>query len=224
MPDYKFTNNATTTLSGALTSGATSLTVASAATFPAAGDFTIIIDSEIMLVTGVAGTTFTVTRAQEGTSAAAHASGATVTHILTAAALTAFRDVGELTVISFIPRVLPPYSSTQTIAVLPLDPTADVHIEAFDIVSHVTGTNDASNKWDFQFNTTGTAGSTVRTIGTASTNGNAAAFTGGRIIVNTDVDSGGGTERWLHVVATKTGTPGNLDWFMATATVRPIAA
>lgn len=91
MPSYRFTNNAVSTLSGALASGATSLTVASASAFPAAGDFTIIVDSEIMLVTGVTGTTFTVVRAQEGTSAASHDSGATVSHVLTADALNEFQ-------------------------------------------------------------------------------------------------------------------------------------
>jgi hypothetical protein len=62
--------------------------VVSFASFPSQTNYTIIIDSEIMLVTAGAGTaTWTVTRAQEGTSAAAHAIGATVTHVLTAASL-----------------------------------------------------------------------------------------------------------------------------------------
>lgn len=86
---YQFTNNAQTTLAADLTAGATSLSVASASGFPASGDFTIVVGSEIMLVTGVAGTVFTVSRAQEGTSAAAHSSGATVQHVVTAAFLNA---------------------------------------------------------------------------------------------------------------------------------------
>lgn len=88
MGAYRFTNNAESTLSGALTAGNTALTVASAAAFPTAGNFTIVVDSEIMLVTGVAGATFTIVRAQEGTSAAAHVSGAIVRHVVTADALT----------------------------------------------------------------------------------------------------------------------------------------
>lgn len=84
---YRFTNNASTTITGAIGAGDTSIVVASAAGFPTAGDFTIIIDSEILLVTGVAGTTWTVARGAEGTSAAAHSASAAVTHILTAAPL-----------------------------------------------------------------------------------------------------------------------------------------
>lgn len=87
MGAYRFTNNAESTLSGAITAGATSLTVASASAFPTAGNFTIVVDAEIMLVTGVAGATFTVVRGQEGTSAATHALGAIVRHVVTADAL-----------------------------------------------------------------------------------------------------------------------------------------
>lgn len=87
MSNYRYANNPQTTLSGAVTAGATSITVASAAGFPARGQFPIIVDAEIMLVTGVSGTTWTVTRAAEGTSAAAHASGTAVTNVLTAASL-----------------------------------------------------------------------------------------------------------------------------------------
>lgn len=87
----QFANNASTTLSGTINNSVTSLTVASASGFPSSGNFRIIIDSEIMLVTAVSGTTFTITRAQEGTTAASHTSGATITHILTSGALTQFR-------------------------------------------------------------------------------------------------------------------------------------
>ena len=80
-------NNAQSSLNGAITSGATSLVVNSAANFPTSGNFRITIDSEILLVTAVSGTTFTVTRGVEGTTAAGHSNGATVTHILTAASL-----------------------------------------------------------------------------------------------------------------------------------------
>jgi hypothetical protein len=84
----QFANAAQSTLAGAISNVATTLTVASAAAFPTTGTFRIIVDSEIMLVTGVAGAVFTVTRGAEGTAAAAHASGATVTGIITAGALT----------------------------------------------------------------------------------------------------------------------------------------
>lgn len=63
------------------------LTVNDASEFPATGNFRILIDSEILLVTAVSGNDFTATRAQEGTSIAAHLAAAAVTGVLTAAAV-----------------------------------------------------------------------------------------------------------------------------------------
>lgn len=73
-----------TTLTGGITAAATSLTVASASGFPTA-PFTIIVDAdtaseEVMEVTNVASTTFTVTRGVDGTSGVTHDIGATVQH------------------------------------------------------------------------------------------------------------------------------------------------
>jgi hypothetical protein len=93
MPDEQFSNNASTTLNGAITNTATSITVASATGFPTVAQYRILIDEEILLVTGGAGTTtWTVTRGVEGSPAAAHSSGAVVTHILTAASLKSVPD------------------------------------------------------------------------------------------------------------------------------------
>jgi hypothetical protein len=71
-------NNPVTTLSSGINSSVTSLSVTSAAAFPSVGPFTIKIDTELLRVTGVSGTTFTVTRAQESTTAASHSTAATV--------------------------------------------------------------------------------------------------------------------------------------------------
>lgn len=68
-----------TTLAATVTSSATSLSVASAAGFPAVTKFLITVDSEKMIVTAINGTTLTVSRGQLGTTAASHSSGATVT-------------------------------------------------------------------------------------------------------------------------------------------------
>lgn len=84
----QFANSASSTLNGTISSSVTSLTVASASTFPSSGNFRIIVDSEIMLVTAVSTNTFTVTRGYESTVAASHTSGVAVTHILTAGSLT----------------------------------------------------------------------------------------------------------------------------------------
>jgi len=88
----RFANKASTTLASGIGSGDLSLTVASAALFPTSGQFRIIIENEILLVTNVAGTTFTVTRGQEGTTATSHGSGMPVTCILTAAAVNKLKE------------------------------------------------------------------------------------------------------------------------------------
>jgi hypothetical protein len=83
------------TLTAGIGTSDVTLTVASASAFPSSGNFRILIDNELLLVTGVSGTTFTVTRNIEGTSPAGHSNGATVTHIVTAAGLTQFRADGQ---------------------------------------------------------------------------------------------------------------------------------
>jgi hypothetical protein len=104
-----------TTLASTLSNIATSLTVTAGGGGPliqgagfANGDiFTIAIDpdtqtEEICYVTANSGDVFTVTRAQAGTSAVSHASGATVRHVLTSADLVYFRD-GVVTANAAIP-------------------------------------------------------------------------------------------------------------------------
>lgn len=85
MPE-KYVNKGGTTLNGAILAAATSLIVSSAMPYPTAGNFRITIDSEIMLVTAVSGSTFTVVRGMEGTTPAGHSNGATVTSLFTAGA------------------------------------------------------------------------------------------------------------------------------------------
>jgi len=87
----RFSNNGGSSLSASIDDTALSLTVASATGFPSDGNFRIIVDSEIMTVIAVVGTTFKVLRAQEGTSAASHSLDAGVFHVVTAGAL-ASRD------------------------------------------------------------------------------------------------------------------------------------
>lgn len=72
---------ASTTLNGAISStSSTSITVTSASGFPGSGNYNIQIDSEVMTVTAGQGTTtWTVTRGVNGSTAATHSNGATVT-------------------------------------------------------------------------------------------------------------------------------------------------
>jgi len=92
----QFKNLASTTLSAGIDDTTTSVGVASAMGF-SGGDFRILVDSEIMKVTGVSGTTLTVARHQEGTNATTHDNGAAVKHVLTAGALDA-HDQNDLAV------------------------------------------------------------------------------------------------------------------------------
>jgi hypothetical protein len=81
-----------TTLTGAVTSGTTSVTVVSGAallggvTIPAGTTFTLVIDpdtaiEEIVDATAVSTNTFTITRAIDGSSAQSHSAGAVVRHM-----------------------------------------------------------------------------------------------------------------------------------------------
>ena len=85
MASEQFANKASTFLNngGTLSSGATSLIVSDASTFPTIGNFRILIESEILLVTAVSSNTFTVSRGIEETSAVSHADTLPVTHVLT---------------------------------------------------------------------------------------------------------------------------------------------
>jgi len=88
----QFANNASSALNGAINNSVTSLVVTSASGFPVAGNFRILIDSELILVGAISGSTLSsLTRGVEGTSAANHSNGATVTHVLTSAAIQQFR-------------------------------------------------------------------------------------------------------------------------------------
>lgn len=99
-----FANNATGVLNATITSGATSLVLNSGqgAAFPSSGNFRILIESEIILVGARSGDTLSsLTRGQEGTAAAGHNAGVSVTHILTASALGIFAQSPVLLGVQF---------------------------------------------------------------------------------------------------------------------------
>lgn len=87
----QFVNDASSTLGATITSVSTLLTVQSPLSFPLSGTFRIRIDDEIMTVTAVSGSNFTVTRASEpcfGVQVAApHNIGTPVYAVLTAGSL-----------------------------------------------------------------------------------------------------------------------------------------
>jgi hypothetical protein len=77
--------------------------VTSAASFPTTGNFRVLIDNEILLVTSVAGAAFTASRQQEGTSIASHLLSATVTEVLTKTGLATLISEGTRPYPLFVP-------------------------------------------------------------------------------------------------------------------------
>jgi hypothetical protein len=83
----QYFNDYGTTLTAGITAAQTTLNVMSTYGYPSTGNFRIRIDSELMLVTGISGDTWTVVRGIESTAAASHLSGATIGHFLTGGGL-----------------------------------------------------------------------------------------------------------------------------------------
>ncbi len=79
----QYSNDAVSTLTAAITSGATSLTVSTGTDFPSVGNFRLRIESEIVIATARTDDTITIVRAQEGTTAAPHQNGVQVAVVLT---------------------------------------------------------------------------------------------------------------------------------------------
>lgn len=95
MAFLKVRNRAVSTLASGISDSDTSLTVATGegSKFPASGDFHITIEDEILKCTARSGDVLTVTRAQEGTAAAAHIAGKAVELRITAAVLDQLKTI-----------------------------------------------------------------------------------------------------------------------------------
>lgn len=81
----QFANLAKSTLNGAINTSVTTITVANGAIFPSSGNYRILVDNELMLVTARSGNNLTVTRGIESTTAASHLAGVNVALVFTAA-------------------------------------------------------------------------------------------------------------------------------------------
>jgi hypothetical protein len=96
-----WSNDAKTTLLLAIGPSDTTLTVVDPSKFPGTGNFRLRVGTsknyEYMMVTGVAGAVFTLTRAIEGSAAVAHAVGEPVAHVLTAGSVAAIASGTSLT-------------------------------------------------------------------------------------------------------------------------------
>jgi hypothetical protein len=82
-------NRYVTTLSSSVDNVTTTIPLASVVGAPSGGSWRLAVESELMLVNLVVGSSAVVTRGVEGTTAAAHASGVTASHVLTAGGITA---------------------------------------------------------------------------------------------------------------------------------------
>jgi hypothetical protein len=89
----QFVNNGISTLTADITSTQTTIPVANGAVFPSEGEFRLRIDDEIIIATSRSGNTITASgrssAGAEGTTRAAHTTGAEVRNVLTAASLAA---------------------------------------------------------------------------------------------------------------------------------------
>lgn len=132
---YLFANDAATTLAGPIASNATTMNVAAgtgslfpaptagqafAVTLTKAGDLTGLTLNEIVYVTARSGDTFTITRAQEGTSAKAWSAGDNVQNFWTAGNATAMVQEAELQLQPGNYAAATGSANAQTVAITPV--------------------------------------------------------------------------------------------------------
>lgn len=105
MRQERLSNYVQTTLDGGIDASTTTVVVAEGSIFPEEGDFRIIIDAELMLITARTDNSLTVVRGQEGTSGVTHSHAAIIRTILTAGSLKQYwSDFNSL----YIPDSTPP--------------------------------------------------------------------------------------------------------------------
>jgi len=106
MRQERHVNNAMTTLDGAIAAGTLAFDVVDGSVFPSEGDFRILVESELMLVTSRDTNELTVERGIESTIAIGHNSGSTVCAIVTEGSLEKhMSDYNAL----YIPGEAPPF-------------------------------------------------------------------------------------------------------------------
>lgn len=84
----RYANAAASTLVNDILAADDSGDIVDASEFPVQGNFRIRIDDEILIVDDVVGSTFSLLRGQEGTTAEDHTQGSAITHVLTAGGYT----------------------------------------------------------------------------------------------------------------------------------------
>lgn len=88
----QFLNDASTTLDGSVNNTVTTITVTDGSIFPADGDYRLLVEDEIVLVTARSTDDLTVVRGVDGTTATSHADTTGIGTILTAGALDQIMD------------------------------------------------------------------------------------------------------------------------------------
>lgn len=136
-----FANSVQTTLNGAINDSVTSITVTSASGFPSSSQqmYRILIDQELLLVTGGQGsTTWTVIRHIESSATQSHSNGAIVRFIVTAASLTSLRSLDVITT----PTSVNPYGLDDDFNDSSID-SSWIQVDGNSTSSHVTWTESA---------------------------------------------------------------------------------
>jgi len=166
----QFANLAITELSASIDDSQTEIIVVDPSSFPTSGDFRLNIDDELFLVTGVSGSTWTVTRGIEGTTAITHDAGAIVSNVLTLESFCLLVEqcggggaggtesaYGELyTQGNTTGQVLSTQDTWEKLTAL--DTEGDSQLTTIDTVNHdITTTRDGTYLVDVEFSYNGTA-------------------------------------------------------------------
>ena len=143
LPDITINEDQASPLATDITSSQTTITLVDASLFPATAPFTVQVESEQMLVTAVAGSNFTVTRAFGGTLAAAHSRGQLVSPSTTLTGITA--GGGSSPIGNELQNVrISPTTANGGFFTLTFD--NGVHSYTTDLISHDAPATDSRNE------------------------------------------------------------------------------
>lgn len=207
MPRRYYSSTAVaTTLSGNVSNSATSITVTALSGYPVSTPWTAIIDpdtalEEVVTVTNVSGTTLTVTRGADGTSAVAHSSGAVFRHGVSGRDFDETNShVNDTSTDVHSQYVLKTLVTTKgDLIVRDASAPARLGVGANDTVLTADSTSATGVKWAAVSGLPSQTGNANRLL---TTNGTAASWTN----VITNLTSLAPEERWNIVASAATGT------------------